>query len=255
MKPRSRGATRHISPVDRPICPAQHNGEVPAPGRIPRVVPLLIALSIAVAALCYSSWVLEFVLPIDSDPVDTFLSELDAEGKPYRAVFATADKLVGVLLIPAALGGLLVFPRRALTTVGWVALLCFGAATIADAMLPLRDCDPAREECPGRGALFPQLYQPHALTSTLAVTSIAVAAFAFSVAAYRYHHWRILREFGVAVLVLGSAATVWMLVADNLSGSYALGIAQRIQVGSMSVWLLALAAAVALETREWTTRP
>ncbi len=221
--------------------------------RFSRVYPLLIAAAIAVAGLCYSSWVLEFVLPIDTDPVNAFLSELDAEGKPYREVFATADKLVGLLLIPAALGGLLVFRRRALTTTGWLALLCFGAATIADAMLPLRDCDPTVSACGGDSGLFPQLHQPHALTSTLAVTSIAVAAFAFSVAAYRYHRWWILREFGVVVLVVGSAATIWMLVADNLSGSYALGIAQRIQVGAMSLWLLALAAAVLVESREWTT--
>ncbi|MFB7877335.1 DUF998 domain-containing protein [Nocardia sp. NPDC056064] len=220
--------------------------------RFSRVYPVLIALAIAAAGLCYSSWVLEFVLPIHVDPVDTFLSELDAEGKPYREVFATADKLVGLLLIPAALGGLLVFRRRALTTTGWLALLCFGASTIADAMLPLHDCDPAVSDC-GDSGLFPQLHQPHALTSTLAVTSIAVAAFAFSAAAYRYHRWAILREFGVVVLLVGSAATIWMLVADNLSGSYALGIAQRIQVGAMSLWLLALAAAVLVEAREWTT--
>ncbi|MFE3542244.1 DUF998 domain-containing protein [Nocardia sp. NPDC059177] len=224
------------------------------PTRFSRGYPVLIAAAIAVAGLCYSSWVLEFVLPISSDPVNTFLSELDAEGKPYREVFATADKLAGLLLIPAALGGLLVFRRRALTTTGWLALLCFGAATIADAMLPLRDCDPAVSAC-GDSGLFPQLRQPHALTSTLAVTSIAVAAFAFSAAAYRYHRWRILREFGVLVLVVGSAATIWMLVADNLSGSYALGIAQRVQVGAMSLWLLALAAAVLVEGREWATRP
>ena len=214
---------------------------------------LLIALAIAIAGLCYSSWLLEFVLPIDTDPVNNFLSELDAEGKPYREVFGTADKVVGLLLIPAALGGLLVFRRRRLTTIGWTALLCFGASTIADALLPLHDCDPGDSTCGGDSGLFPQLHQPHALTSTLAVTSIAVAAFAFSAAAYRYHRWRILREFGLAVLILGSAATIWMMVADNLSGSYALGIAQRIQVGTMSLWLLALATAVLLEAREWTT--
>ncbi|WP_243654794.1 DUF998 domain-containing protein [Nocardia alba] len=214
---------------------------------------LLIALAIAIAGLCYSSWLLEFALPIDTDPVNDFLSELDAEGKPYRAVFGTADKIVGLLLIPAALGGLLVFRRRRLTTIGWTALLCFGASTIADALLPLHDCAPGESACGGDSGLFPQLHQPHALTSTLAVTSIAVAAFAFSLASYRYHRWRILREFGVAVLVLGSAATIWMMVADNLSGSYSLGIAQRIQVGAMSLWLLALATAVLLEAREWTT--
>ncbi|MCP2293025.1 Protein of unknown function (DUF998) [Nocardia amikacinitolerans] len=210
-----------------------------------------IAAAIAIAGLCYSSWVLEFVLPIDSDPVNSFLSELDAEGKPYREVFGTADKIAGALLIPAALAGLLIFPRRTLTTVGWVALACFGAATIADALLPLRDCTPGEPGCGEPNQLFPQLHQPHALTSTLAVTSIAVSVFAFSLAAFRYHRWRLLREFGVVALVVGSAATVWMLVADNLSGDYALGIAQRIQVGSMSLWLLTLAVAVVVEGREW----
>ncbi len=208
-----------------------------------------IAAAIAVAGLCYSSWVLEFALPIDVDSVNTFLSELDAEGKPYREIFSTADKIVGALLIPAAIGGLLLFPRRALTTVGWIALLCFGASTIADVLMPLHDCAPG-EDC--GGGLFPQLHQPHALTSTLAVTSIAVAVFAFTLAAYRYHRWRILREAGVVILVVGASATVWMLVADNLTGDYALGIAQRIQVGSMSLWLITLAAAVVLEAREWT---
>lgn len=115
----------------------------------------------------------------------------------------------------------------------------------------MKDCVPNDSACGGGSELFPQLHQPHALSSTIAVTSIAVATFAFSLAAFRYHRWRILREAGLVVLVVGSSATVWMLVADNLPGDYALGIAQRIQVGSMSLWLITLAAAVILEGREW----
>ncbi len=208
-----------------------------------------IAAAIAVAGLCYSSWLLQYVLPLHVDSVDTYLSELDAEGKPYRQVFDVADKIVGALLIPASLGGLLVFPRRRLTTVGWVALLCFGAATIADALLPLHDCVPGEAGC-GNGGLFPQLHQPHALTSTLAVTSIAVAILAFTLAAFRYRRWRVLREAGAVFLAVGAAATAWMLIADNLPGDYALGIAQRIQVGAMSLWLITLGVAVVLEARE-----
>ncbi len=219
------------------------------------VASWLIAGAIAIAGICYSAWVLEFVLHINVDPVNSFLSELDADGKPYRQIFATADKIVGITLIPAALGALIIFPRTRFTTVGWISLLIFGAATIADVLLPLRECPSGNDPgCGGAGSeseWFPQLHQPHAMTSTIAVTSIAVATFAFSLAAFRYHRWRILREAGLAVLVVGSAATVWMLVADNLPGSYALGIAQRIQVGSMSLWLVTLAAAVILEGREW----
>lgn len=70
-----------------------------------RPASVLIASAIALAGLCYSSWVLQFVLKIDLDPVDSFLSELDAEDKPYRLVFATADMISGALLMPAAIGG------------------------------------------------------------------------------------------------------------------------------------------------------
>ncbi|MEV0249972.1 DUF998 domain-containing protein [Nocardia sp. NPDC050712] len=209
------------------------------------------AVALVLAGLCYSSWLLEFVLPVHADPVNSFLSELDAEGKPYRWVFSTGDKITATLLIPTALAGLWLFPRRALTTVGWVALLCFSASTIADVLLPLHDCGTPGAPACAEKALFPQLHQPHALSSTLAVTSIAVAVFAFSLAAFRYRpHWRILRELGLVFLILGALATVWMLVADNLSGDYALGIAQRIQVGAMSLWLAALGIAVLREARD-----
>ncbi|MEU7763856.1 DUF998 domain-containing protein [Nocardia sp. NPDC049190] len=217
-----------------------------------RLASVVLATAIAITGLCYSSWLLAYVLKIDVDSVNSFLSQLDAEGKPYRQVFSIADTIVGATLMPAAVTGLLLFPRRRFTTVGWVALFCFGAATIADVVVPLRECTPGDSACGGPSELFPQLHQPHALSSTVAVTSIAVATFAFSLAAFRYHRWRILREFGLVVLVVGSAATVWMLVADNLSGNYALGIAQRIQVGAMSLWLLTLAAAVVLEGKDWT---
>ncbi|WP_245650416.1 DUF998 domain-containing protein [Nocardia harenae] len=199
-----------------------------------------VAIALTVAGLSYSAWVLQFALPLHADPVHSFLSELDAEGKPYRWVFSTADTVAGVLAALAAAVALARFPRRPLTVAGWIALLCFGAATVADARVPLRDC----ADC-GAGGLFPQLRQPHALTSTLAVTGIAVAAFALTLAAFRYRYGPALREFGAVALAVGSAATVWMLVADNLSGDYLLGVAQRIQVTAMSLWLLALALEVA----------
>ncbi|MFJ1458876.1 DUF998 domain-containing protein [Nocardia sp. N2S4-5] len=209
--------------------------------RWPRVLRWCIAAAIAVAGVCYSSWILEFVLPVGLDPVDSFLSELDADGRPYGWVFSTADTIAGSLALAAALGGLFAFSRRRLSTVGWVALGCFGASTIADAQWPIEPC---AESCDN--GLFPQLHQVHALTSTLAVTSIFVAMIAFSAAAFRYRRWPILRHSGLWIVVLGTAATAWMLIADNLTGDYALGIAQRIQVGSMSLWLVALAVQVGL---------
>ncbi|MBF6173411.1 DUF998 domain-containing protein [Nocardia blacklockiae] len=217
--------------------------EPPVPRRR-RILRWCLAAAIAVAGVCYSSWVLEFVLPIGLNPVDSFLSELDADGRPYGWVFSAADTIAGTLALAAALGGLFAYSRRRLSTVAWVALGCFGASTIADAQWPIQPCS---HNCDN--GLFPQLHQVHALTSTLAVTSIFVAMIAFSVAAFRYRRWPILRHSGLWILVLGSAATAWMLIADNLPGDYALGIAQRIQVGSMSLWLIALAVQIGVAER------
>lgn len=204
-----------------------------------RLARSLIAAAVAVAGVCYSSWIMEFVLPIHLNPIRSFLSELDAEGRPYRWVFDLGDTIAGSLTLISAVAAMFVFSRRRLSTVGWVALGCFGASTIADAQWPLHTCS---APCPpSDSGMFPQLHQIHALTSTLAVTSIFVAMIAFSVAAFRYRRWPILRHSGLWILIIGSAATAWMLIADNLPGNYALGIAQRIQVGSMSLWLIALA--------------
>lgn len=215
-----------------------------------RVVRSAIAAAIAVAGICYSSWILEFVLPIHLNPIRSFLSELDAEGRPYRWVFDLGDTLAGSLTLISAVVALFVFRRRRLFTVAWIALGCFGAATIADAQWPLHTCS---GPCPpSDSGMFPQLHQIHALTSTLAVTSIFVAMIAFSVAAFRYRRWPILRHSGLWILIIGSAATAWMLIADNLPGNYALGIAQRIQVGSMSLWLIALAVQIWVAERTIT---
>ena len=213
-----------------------------------RAVRWGIAMAIAVAGICYSSWVLEFVLPLQANPVRSFLSELDAQGRADAWVFTAGDTITGSLALAAGVAGLVAFARRRLAMVGGVALACFGASTIADAQWPLHTCTP--NPCPPEDdGMFPQLHQVHALTSSLAVMSIFVAMFAFSAAAFRYRRWPILRHSGLWILILGSGVTIWMMIADNLPGNYALGIAQRIQVGAMSLWLVALAVQIFVAER------
>ncbi|MFI6870854.1 DUF998 domain-containing protein [Nocardia sp. NPDC050406] len=216
------------------------------PPRYRRILRWAVAVLIVLAGIGYSSWVLEFVLPIDIDPTTSFLSQLAEHGAPFRWVFTTGDTVSGALLVIAAVGGLTVFARRRYSTIGWIALGCFGAATIADAQAPLKPEDPTSLSDKG---LVPQLHQLHALTSSLAVFSIFIAMVAFTVAAFRYRRWPILRHTGLWILVIGSAVTAWMLIADNLSGDYGLGIAQRIQVGAMSLWLVTLGAQIAVAER------
>ncbi|MDL9938129.1 DUF998 domain-containing protein [Gordonia sp. ABSL1-1] len=211
----------------------------------PRVI--VAGVLIAIAGICYSSWVLEFCWPSPFDPMRTFLSELDSEHRPHRLVYVAGDVTTGVCSLLA--GILLLVPRpavrRAIPITAIAALAAFGAATIADALLPI-ECiaglDPGCRTEPS--GLLPQLHHVHALTSTLAVFAIFTVMVAGSVAALRRDAWPLLRIAGTAILVIVALATVWMLVADNLTGNYRLGLAQRIQVGGMSVWLMLWGAAL-----------
>lgn len=215
-----------------------------------KATPLVLAAAITIAGISYSSWVLEFVLHTGLDPATSFLSELSAVGKPYREVFGNADTVTGVLALVGSIIGAVVFPRRRFVVVGWVALAVFGAATIADSEMPITCIPTPTHPCPSEpSGLFPQLHSFHAMTSTIAVNAIFVAMIAFSIAAFRYKRWPVLREFGLVILLIASAATAWMLIADNLSGDHSLGIAQRIQVASISLWLVTLGIAALLTGR------
>lgn len=208
-------------------------------------VRTVLGFALAIGGIAYSSWLLEFVLDTGLDPTNSFLSELAAVGQPHHEVFSTADTVSGSLLVASAVGALILAKRRRLTNIGWAALIVFGGATIADARLPI-ECVPTPVQSCGSepSGLFPQLHHAHALTSTIAVNAIFVAMIAFSWAAFRYRMLPVLRVVGLVMLVIASLTTAWMLIADNLPGDYALGIAQRGQVGAMSLWLVVLGVAV-----------
>nr|WP_245819541.1 DUF998 domain-containing protein [Rhodococcus yunnanensis] len=215
-----------------------------------RKVTVLTVL-LVVAGVLYSAWVAEFFLDTGLDPAHSFLSELDAADQPYEHLFSTADLITGLLLIAASGIGLWVLARRPLTTVGWIAIGIFGAATIADSQLPIECVAENDPSCPVEpSGLFPQLHHIHALTSTIAVFAVFTAMIAFTVAAFRYGILPLVRTAGTVVLVITSVATAWLMIADNLPGSYGLGIAQRIQVTGMSLFLVVLG--FALPSREGT---
>lgn len=208
-----------------------------------RITGLTVLL--VIAGVLYSAWVAEFFLDTGLDPAHSFLSELDAADQPYRHFFSTADLITGILLIAAAALGVSLPRRRPLTTIGWIAVAIFGAATIADSQLPIECVAENDPSCPIEpSGLFPQLHHIHALTSTIAVFAVFTAMIAFTVAAFRYRTLPLIRHLGLAVLIVTSLATAWLMIADNLPGSYGLGIAQRIQVSGMSLYLVVLGLAV-----------
>lgn len=213
------------------------------------------AILIAVAGFCYSSWVLEFFWATPLDPLRSFLSELDAAHRPHRIVYVAGDVTTSICAILAA--AVLLWPRPAVSgghaRAAVAALAVFGVATITDALSPI-PCIPhvdpgCRSEPSG---LLPQLHHIHALTSTVAVFAVFSAMILSVVAARRTTIWPLLRTAGLAVLVIIALATLWMLSADNLTGDYLLGLAQRIQVGGMSVYLILWGAAVAGQRRSTT---
>lgn len=208
---------------------------------------LLVAVFLTLAGLLYSAWVAEFFLHTGLDPTRSFLSELDARDQPYRELFSTADVVTGSLMIVAAVLGFFATPRRRLVVTGWVASGIFGISTIADAKLPLECVAADDPSCPIEpSGLFPQLHHLHALTSTIAVFAIFTVMIAFTLAAFRYRLYPLLRTLGLVVVVVTTLATAWLLIADNLPGEYGLGIAQRIQVGGMSAYLVVLGCAFTL---------
>lgn len=206
-----------------------------------------IAALLISGAVLYSSWVLAFFLNSGECPFEGFASQLAATDQRYGILYRSGDLLTGIVLTVAAVLGLTITPRRFLTTVGWLALGVFAVGTIADSRLPLR-CSTAACEA----TQVPLTHQWHAVTSTVSVTAAVVSAVAFIIAIFVYRAPRAMWWSGLAVVVLFLVGTLWMLVGvDDPSGSHSwLGFAQRVELLSMSGWMV-LVAATLLSDRAW----
>lgn len=229
----------------------------------PRAVRVAVAALLVLGAAAYTSWTLEAVLPTGLSPLRTYVSELAAEDQPYGAFFRAVDFAAGVLVCAGALGGLArlrcrtAVPRvRALSALGWAGLVLFGAATAADARLPL-SCAPtvdaaclARE----RAGLVPATHSAHAVSSSVAVAGALVGMVLLTAAVRRAGAGGARQRTVLAVLVaVELAATVWTLAGvfalDAGHGTWGLGIGQRLQVLAIALWLVGLAWLVLVRRR------
>ncbi len=219
-----------------------------------------VALLIGLGAAAYTAWVLEVILSTGLNPIETYVSELAAQDQPLGGLFRATDFSAGLL---AFAGGLLGLgrqlrdggSRRPWSVLGWAGVALFGAATAADAWLPL-SCTPTVDPvCAARetAGLVPATHQAHAVSSSLAMTGALVGTVALTFAARRYRRLAPLARYGPALVVLELLATIWTLSAIALftagRGTWALGAGQRMQVLLVALWLGLLAYSVHKERR------
>ncbi len=224
-----------------------------------------VAVLLTLGALAYTTWTLEAFLPTGLSPLRTYVSELAAEDQPYGTFFRTLDLAAGILVCAGAVVGLgWLRPRaaargRALLAVGgWVAVAVFGAATAADSRLPLSCAPTADAACAARerAGAVPFAHAAHAVSSSVAVAGALVGMVLLTVVVHRSgargggpagarFRGLLLTLVGVELI-----ATVWTLAAvaafdsghgTSGHGTWGLGVAQRMQLLTIAVWLVVMA--------------
>jgi len=212
----------------------------------------------AFGAVFYSSWLLAGALPTGLSPVHGYASELFARGEPFRWLFGGADVITAGLVGVAAwwcltaVGGRGVGARWA--RAGWGCLIVFALCTVVDVLFPL-DCPPSRAPC-ARAEEAGRLtwsHDTHLVASVLANTAVLVAMTALALAARHPDAGPVPpTRPGAALSALAILATLVTAVlgardAHVVSGflpTGGQGVAQRVQVGLVSVWLLVTAASL-----------
>lgn len=134
--------------------------------RRPRVRVTLAAAALLVAAVLYTTWPLAAVLGLDAAGPDSLVSELAALDQPWSWVFRLGDTSAGVLAIVGGIAAA-VSIRERWSRIGYALVAVFGAATIADASMPLTCAPSVTPGCP-----TPSSDLAHVITSGTSSTAI-----------------------------------------------------------------------------------
>jgi hypothetical membrane protein len=200
-----------------------------------------------IAAITYSSWVLEVFLNPHLDVLDGYVSELSARDQPYHLVFSAGDLITGVLTIVIAATALARLRRRPLAVAGWIFLLSFGGWAIGDSVFSM-DCAPSVDTTCAlreRADKVSFSHQFHEVTSSMVIFSGIAAILVLSVAARRYGWWPTLARWG-RPLAITEAGLALLTLALMLTGQW-LGLAQRVQVSILALALFVIAWALLTE--------
>ncbi len=227
---RARGGDRAVRPRRAGKVAPRHVGRPGDPGRRDAWAARLLA----VAAVLYNGWLLEFVLPTGLDPRHSYVSELYAADQPLRGLFGGIECVCAALVI---LGALLAYGPAAgrWSRAGWAALAGLGLSSLADVALPMR-CAPSLE--PGCEAVHPW----HTATSALAHFFLFASMALLSRAAVAERpHRQLIRRWGPRVLALALPAAV-CTVGPLFGRPGWHGVLQRIHLVLVGVWFALLAA-------------
>ncbi|MCS3779509.1 DUF998 domain-containing protein [Tsukamurella ocularis] len=198
-------------------------------------------LILLAGCVLYSAWIVAPLLGSQLSPLHSYVSETGSVGQPNAQFFRATDLLAGTaFVVAAALAHRAARPMPKLALVALVGLFVLGAATMCDALMPLSCTPTADAACAAREAAgqVPLTHVGHAVSSGL-------AGFAGAVAVLGWGLWRRSSGFDGARLPLGMGmayllATAWTLAA-MLEPALYLGLAQRSQVLTLTLWLVLLA--------------
>ncbi|MEV5376560.1 DUF998 domain-containing protein [Streptomyces nondiastaticus] len=192
------------------------------------------AWPLAVAAVTYNAWVLEFLLPTGLDPRHSYVSELYAADQPFHVLFGAVE-VVTALLVAA---GAVPLPHRPgsnrWSVAGRWSLVAFAASSVADVVVPMRCAPSVNRACE---AVNPW----HTATSALAHAALFGSMALLVTAAARGARWPLIRRWGpwvLAAALVTSVCTVGALIGRP--GWH--GVPQRAHLLLVGVWLALLAA-------------
>ncbi|MCW2948056.1 MAG: hypothetical protein JWR24_4773 [Actinoallomurus sp.] len=220
------------------------------PGTVPAFVPVLAA----VAGITYGSWILQFAINPQLDPVNGYVSELSASDQPFHYLFAASDFLSGLLTIIVTGAVLVLLRPRGWALAGWLALLVFGVFSIGDSLFAM-DCAPnsdttcALRERAGKVSFA---HQFHTVTSACVVTAGIVSLLALTIAARRFRGWPVIARWSWLLMVAETATALATL--PLMYFGVLLGVIERVQVAVISLWLFVIAGEL-YAGRRHRTRP
>ncbi|MBM7787734.1 DUF998 domain-containing protein [Tenggerimyces flavus] len=176
-----------------------------------RVLVTFATVALVIAAVLYTTWPLAALLGLDASTPDSLVSELAARDQPWSWLFRLGDTSAGVVAVVAGIAAA-VSVRDVVSRVGYVLLAVFGAATVADASMPLACAPSVTPGCP-----TPSSDLPHVITSG---TSSAVVCCGIVLVLYaartRVAKPAIVTGFALAAIAIGGLLVFSVrTLADN----------------------------------------